>query len=374
MGEKTKKEPFDFWHMPAVIAANNTVTLSNWSLNISMGCHGECLFCYVPSASVNKWARELKEYQVNDPDAQWGNYSLLRTWDEKEFLTSLKKAQATTDLRPGGNRAVLFCSTCDPYQVFNASSPEKTKLLNDHALALVEKALVTIWDQSTLNVRILTRSSRARKHFDLYKTFGKRLMFGMSLPTLDDKLAHFYEPKATPPTQRLATLQAAKEAGLHVYVAMAPTYPECDEADVRKTLAAIKELDPITVFHEPIQIRADNVKRIKRHAKKTGFKINTAVFANRDAWLPYAIDSLTMVQRLAGEAGLADRLHLWPEPDLLPKARFLKLRSQAVKKQSPNRKMTLAERQAWKERHEKTYQEFEGWIRGWWSRISEWPR
>ena len=47
---------------------------------------------------------------------------------------------------------------------------------------------------------------------------------------------------------------------------MAPTYPECDEADLRATLKAVAELEPITIFHEPINIRAENVARIEAQA------------------------------------------------------------------------------------------------------------
>ena len=88
----------------------------------------------------------------------------------------------------------------------------------------------------------------------------------MSLPTLRNDLAKVYEPKAPAPSQRLATLHAAKKAGLHVYVAIAPTYPECDEADLRATLKAVAELEPITIFHEPINIRAENVARIEEQS------------------------------------------------------------------------------------------------------------
>lgn len=239
---KIIKEPFDNWHLPATITVNNFKykSLSNWAFNISVGCSHACRFCYVPSAATNKQAPELKQYQISNPDEQWGDYSLLRPWDENKFLASLKSAENTPamKLKKDGNRAIIFCSTTDPYQVFHGSTPEKTKLLNDAALSMVEKALVAIRDKSTLNVRILTRSPLAKKHFDLFKTFGNRLVFGMSLPTLDDRLARVYEPKAPSPSLRLKTLQEAKEAGLHVFVAMAPTYPECDETDLRKTLAA----------------------------------------------------------------------------------------------------------------------------------------
>jgi len=92
---KPKGEPFDFWHHPAVIAANNFKykSLSNWAFNISVGCSHACRFCYVPSAATNKQAPALKKFGVTDPDEQWGDYSLLRPWDEKNFLAALKQAE-----------------------------------------------------------------------------------------------------------------------------------------------------------------------------------------------------------------------------------------------------------------------------------------
>jgi DNA repair photolyase len=169
----------------------------------------------------------------------------------------------------------------------------------------------------------------------------------MSLPTTRNDLARIYEPKAPSPTQRLATLRAAKDAGLHVYVACAPTYPECDEDDLRTTLTAVRDLDPITVFHEPINIRADNVERIERTAAALGVTLNTGVFANRDAWQDYAVRSLTTVGKIAGELGFADRLHLWPDKSLGTKARIAHMPNSA---------------------------RFQQWLNSYWYRVSEWPR
>jgi DNA repair photolyase len=192
----------------------------------------------------------------------------------------------------------------------------------------------------------------------------------MSLPTLDNRLSKVYEPKAPAPSLRLNTLQAAKEAGLHVYVATAPTYPECDEADLRKTLQAIRELDPITVFHEPINIRAQNVARIAKHAEELGIKLRTEVFASRVSWCRYALESLNQVQRLAEEVGLGDCLHAWPDKQLLSESYFLKIRKQARDGQSLTRYQEQLHRAQDIEIYEKT---FRPWLEGWWSRISEWP-
>lgn len=362
------------WTEPAVIAPNNFQykSLSNWAFNISVGCSHGCMFCYVPSASVNKQARKLTSCGVKDPDAQWGQYSLLRTWDDKKFLALLRKAEKTPrrELNKDGNRAVIFCSTTDPFQVFKGRTPEETRQLNQDANALLVRALEFIRDESTLNVRILTRSPLAQKHFELFKSFGNRLLFGMSLPTLNDQLRKVYEPKAPGIQARLKCLKAAKKAGLNVFVAMAPTFPESDEADLLATLKAIKELNPLTIFHEPINVRAGNVTRIAEQSKKIGIHLKTEVFASPEAWRAYALRSLFAVQRLAEEAGVLDRLHLWPDKGLLSEQGFYGYRKLIWKKPD----LTALEIKQ-KTKHDKALyeKEFKPWLQKWWSRISEWP-
>jgi DNA repair photolyase len=342
--------PVGRWHAPALIAPNNFIfkSLSNWAFNIAVGCSHACRFCYVPSAATIKQGPQLARYGVADPDAEWGSYVLLREWDERKFLASLRAAEGTplARLKPDGNRAVMYCSTTDPYQIIHHPDPARHRELSEHARLLVRRSLELIRDHATLNVRILTRSPLAREDFELFRGFGHRLMFGMSLPTLRNDLSKVYEPKAPAPTQRLAALRAAKAAGLNVYVAMAPTYPECNEADLRATLSAVAELEPLTIFHEPINIRAENVARIGAHAAGLGIPMKTDVFATRAAWQDYAIASLQTVQRLAAELGIAKHLHLWPDKSL---------GSRAVLQRVPDPT------------------QFHAWLQACWSRISEWP-
>jgi len=338
------------WSAPAVIAENHFVykSLSNWAFNVAVGCSHACRFCYVPSAATIKQGRKLAEYGVKDPDAEWGDYVLLRPWDEQKFLASLRSADNTPrkQLKPDGNRAVIYCSTTDPYQVVRHSDTARQRELSEHARLIVRRSLELIRDESTVNVRILTRSPLARADFDLFKSFGKRLVFGMSLPTLRNDLSRIYEPKAPAPTQRLATLRAARDAGLHVYVAVAPTYPEGAETDLRTTLEAVAQLDPITVCHEPINIRAENVERIQSYAEELGHKVNTHVFESRERWQDYAINALRTVERLAGETGIADRLHLWPDKSL---------GNVGVADRMPKPR------------------DYMQWLQKSWSRVSEWP-
>ncbi|HAB17276.1 MAG TPA: hypothetical protein DCE44_12595, partial [Verrucomicrobiales bacterium] len=198
------KEPLEekqvgLWTAPAVISANNFVykSLSNWAFNVAVGCSHACRFCYVPSAATIKQGPKLKEFGVRDPDADWGSYVLLRPWDERRFLLSLKAAVRTpaSALKPDGNRAVIYCSTTDPYQVIHHPNPSRQRELAAHARNLVRRSLELIRDRSTLNVRVLTRSPLARSDFELFRSFGSRLLFGMSLPTLRNDLAKIYEPR-----------------------------------------------------------------------------------------------------------------------------------------------------------------------------------
>lgn len=345
--------PLGFWNHSVVVQPNNFVykSLSNWAVNIAVGCGHACRFCYVPSASTNKLKPQLSKLGVADPDADWGDYVFLRHWDEEAFRKSVLRAEATprSELKKDGNRAVIFCSTTDPYQVFRHPDPEQRKKLDEAAELIMRRSLEIIRDESSLNVRILTRSPLARIHFPLFKSFGHRLLFGMSLPTLNNALAKVYEPKAPAPSARLATLKAAKDFGIPVYVAMAPTYPECDPADLRATLTAVRDLDPYTIFHEPINIRSENVARIAAKGKEVGIELRTEVFSSSDIWARYALEALESVEGIAAELGLAGRLHLWPDRNL-GSARALSLH-------------------AAKDRPAKLR-----WLKKYWHRISEWPQ
>jgi DNA repair photolyase len=343
--------PFGIWPHPAIISPNKFVykSLSNWSFNIAVGCSHGCTFCYVPEVSTIKLAKHLAAYGVADPDEEWGRYVLLRSWDEQRFLASLRVAESTprARLNPDGNRAVIYCSTTDPYQVFRHPDPQQRKNLSDSARHLVRRSLELIRERSTLNVRILTRSPLAKRDFDLFQSFGKRLLFGMSLPTLRDDLARVYEPKAPAPSQRLKTLRAAKEAGLHVFVALAPTYPECDELDLDATLKAAAQLEPVTVFHEPINIRAENVERIKAQGRACGVSLKTDVFASAPLWQDYARGQLKQVYQLAKRHNLTEQLHLWPD-------KSLGSRSSLRSVKDPIR--------------------YVAWLQQQWNRVSAWPQ
>ena len=88
---------------------------------------------------------------------------------------------------------------------------------------------------------------------------------------------------------------------------------------MRATPKAIRPLKPLTVFHEPINIRAENVQRIATHATELGVSLRTEVFANGASWRRYAVEQLMTMQRVAGELDIEEHLHLWPDKSLKSK-------------------------------------------------------
>ena len=362
------------WDRRVLITKNGFVnkSLSMWACNIAMGCLHACRFCYVPETWRSSIHDKLRENGVEDADRQWGGYAFLRPWDENAFLASVRAAENTPadKLNRDGNRAVMFSTTTDAYQVFKGPNAAE---LNERRSQMMRRALELIRDRSTINVRILTRSPMVRQDFELLRTFGDRLMLGMSIPTLDNDLARIYEPHAPAPTQRLATLQAAHKAGLHVFVAVAPTYAECDEADLRTTLTAIREVNPLTVFMEPINIRAENVERIAAHARELGREANVGVFRTKEAWFEYSMQQLFLVQRLANELGLENRLHLWPDAGLKAHGRFMDIRRAEFLRVHGEVPLTLAQRKVRNTLDAAAYQAHLDWLEAWWDRVSEWP-
>ena len=336
---------------PATVERNHFKykSLSSWALNLSMGCAHGCRFCYVTETSVNKQGHLLRSYGVLDPVADWGNYVLVRPWNEREFLAKLRRAEKThpRNLNADGNRAVLLCSTTDPYQTIRNPDPTKQKRLNQLARSVLLKALSTIRDHSTLNVRILTRSPLARRDFSVFQSFGNRLMLGTSLPTLNGKLSEIYEPNVPHPSQRLDLLTDAHKAGIATFVAIAPVFPEVGYAGMLKVFQAVKAAKPMTIFMEPVNLRLGIAERIAERARDLGVEMDMTVYDGGPAWAQYAIQSLRDAERAAKATGQFARLHLWPDYEALG-----------------SKKVVTAQENP---------EAYRKWLRSYWNRVSEWP-
>jgi len=98
---------------------------------------------------------------------------------------------------------------------------------------------------------------------------------------------------------------------------------------------------------EPVNIRLGIAERINLKAVQLGREIDMTPYTDSIAWSEYAIGALRDAERAAAEAGVLDRLHLWPDHEALG--------SQAVLGRQADPHAYLK------------------WLNSYWNRISEWP-
>lgn len=90
------------------------------------------------------------------------------------------------------------------------------------------------------------------------KRLGKKVLFRMSLSTLDDATAAVLEPNAPPPSERLALLRRLKDEGIHTLVRLSPTIPgvtfeRVTPEEIGKTLRRLRDSCGYVNFH-PLQV------------------------------------------------------------------------------------------------------------------------
>lgn len=323
--------------------------LADFVVNFMLGCPHGCPFCFVPDIAAGKQQALLDLYGGMNAHADWGKYALLRQLDEDHFVRTAQRCATERAALPmfSGHNAALYSITSDAWAPIVHDDADRQRELNAYRSAIVRRSLELLRDETNMNVRVLTRSTLARQDFDVLASLGNRCMFGVSLMTLDDRIQRTYEPAASAPAARLRTLRGAKDRGIPIYVALAPIPPETNEDDLRQLFERVAPLEPMTVFSEPINIRGPNIARMRAAAQKAGVSLNLEPFATRTAARQYAMRTLHMAERVAAEFGLAGRLHLWPDAELL------------------GSKTAFAEQD-----DPSAYQR---WLDYWWWRESEWP-
>jgi DNA repair photolyase len=214
-----------------------------WVVNFAVGCTHGCRFCYVDRIwrlhSKNRlsplYGRELGE---------WGQYLYVPEGLEEEI-------RRTSWRRWSGVR-LLMSSTHDPYL------PE-LYFPNRWPRRILEAAL-----PHGVKFTILTRSTLPTQDFDLYAKYRGQITLMSSIPTLDDAFARVTEPRAPPPSARLAMLKKAKEAGIPIGVVVAPIIMRPDwREDLERLFKALVELGPNVVFGESLHARGSNLARLK---------------------------------------------------------------------------------------------------------------
>jgi len=180
--------------------------LDDYTINPYSGCSFNCLFCYIRGSKYGTHMEEKLSVKAN--------------------AVELLDKQLQNRARKGQYGIIVLSSATDPYLHF-----EKDLCLTRRILEVILK--------HRFPLHIITRSSLVCRDFDLIAEIGRqailppdldsrlqhKVFITFSFSTIDDSIAHIFEPGATPPSERLQALGRAAESGFATGVSMMPMLP-----------------------------------------------------------------------------------------------------------------------------------------------------
>jgi DNA repair photolyase len=181
--------------------------------NPYVGCMLGCQFCYAIHRA------ELSRALDGRPDAPWGKYV-----DVKINLPEVVAREVQT-LPPGTVRMSPIVT--DPYQPIE----RRYRITRGVLRALAGTDFTPI---------VLTRASLVCDDVPLLASFP-RAYLGVSVPTDDDEVRRAFEPATEAIAARIATLRAAREAGLVTFAIVQPMLP-LDPARLVELLSGLVEV------------------------------------------------------------------------------------------------------------------------------------
>ncbi|KPF45692.1 PA0069 family radical SAM protein [Rhizobium sp. AAP43] len=102
----------------------------------------------------------------------------------------------------------------------------------------IMRQILEVLDKANHPVVIVTKSALILRDVDILTSMAERglVKVGISVTTLDRKLARTMEPRASTPTKRLEAIKALSEAGIPVAIMMAPVIPALNDHEIERVL------------------------------------------------------------------------------------------------------------------------------------------
>ena len=118
------------------------------------------------------------------------------------------------------------------------------------------RELLTILSEHNHPVSLLTKSALIQKYTDLIAPMAEKGLcrVGISITTLDRKLARTMEPRAATPPKRLETVRVLSEAGIPVTVMNAPIIPALNDAEIEAVLDASAEAGAVNAGYVMLRL------------------------------------------------------------------------------------------------------------------------
>ena len=198
----------------AVITRNESPDISfDRSINPYRGCEHGCIYCF---------ARPTHAYMGLSAGLDFE--SKLFAKPDAPRLLERELARPDYKVRP-----IAIGTNTDPYQPI-----EKEWRIMREILEVLKAA--------NHPVMIVTKSAMVTRDIDLLAPMAEKGLarVGISVTTLDRKLARTMEPRASTPTKRLEAIRLISEAGIPAGVLVAPIIPALNDHEIERVLDSAK--------------------------------------------------------------------------------------------------------------------------------------
>jgi len=181
------------------------------SINPYRGCEHGCIYCF---------ARPTHSYMGLSPGLDFESKLFVKP----DVPKLLERELSRPDYKV---RAIAIGTNTDPYQPV-----EKEWRIMRQILEVLQKA--------NHPVAIVTKSAMIMRDIDILADMASKGLakVGISVTTLDRKLARTMEPRASTPPKRLDAIKALTDAGIPTAVMVSPIIPALNDHEIERILEA----------------------------------------------------------------------------------------------------------------------------------------
>ncbi|HMX40266.1 MAG TPA: PA0069 family radical SAM protein [Saprospiraceae bacterium] len=264
-----------------------------WSMNPYQGCEHGCIYCY---------ARNTHPY--------WG-YSAGVDFERKILVKRNAALLLEQELKKKNWKAspVMFAGNTDVYQ------PAERHFR-------ITRACLEVFWKYRHPVSVITKNSLILRDLDLLSQLAaERLVHvAISITTLQEELRQFLEPRTATVAQRLRTVEALTQAGVPVFVMMAPIIPGLNDHEILPLVKAVAERGALGVGHTMVRLNGDVALLFEDWIRKTlPDRADRVLNRIRDTHQGTLGDSRPG-RRMRGTGNIADMVH---QQFRLAKARYM---------------------------------------------------
>lgn len=196
----------------SVISRNDSPDISfDRSINPYRGCEHGCIYCF---------ARPTHAYMGLSAGLDFE----AKLFAKPDAPRLLERELARSDYKV---RPIAIGTNTDPYQPI-----EKEWRIMRQILEVLQAA--------NHPVMIVTKSAMVMRDIDLLAPMAEKGLarVGISVTTLDRKLARTMEPRASTPSKRLEAMRSLSEAGIPTGVLVSPIIPALNDHEIERVLEA----------------------------------------------------------------------------------------------------------------------------------------